>query len=201
MGRLADHHTYRASTLADHVRGGSLLRAIAGSTPRCAEVLDACNERHPTCRLRMPCPCPDSHIATSVEVHQWRERAGFSRTLPPPRSRNSQLLDLCEHIVASLVVDVDSLGVTPRQMGSPSGYTSDRSGPGAGRPSSNRLGISRALLFVEQSMAAAMKITSSSWLLRDCCRLSSARSWLGSRSQSTVKQRQPQLMKALVLRL
>ena len=65
---------------------------------------------------------------------------------PSPRSRNSQLLDLCEHIVASLVVDVDSLGVTPRQMGSPSGYTSDRSGPGAGRPSSNRLGISRALL-------------------------------------------------------
>ena len=111
----------------------------------------------------------------------------FTDTPPPHGLATSG--SLRAHIVASLVVGVNSLGVTPDRWGSPSGYTSDRSG----RPSSNRRGISRVLLFVEQSIAAAMKITSSRWLLRDCCLLSSARSWLGSKSQSTVRQRHPQL--------
>ena len=84
------------------------------------------------------------------------------------------------------------------RWGKPSGYTSDRRGPGAGRPSSNFLGISLARLFVEQSMAAAMKITSSSCLLKECCLRSSDRSWLSSNNQSTVRHRHPQLMNALV---
>ena len=47
-------------------------------------------------------------------------------------------------------------------------------------------------------MAAAMKITSSSCLLKDRCLRSSERSWLSSSNQSTVRQLQPQLIKALV---
>ena len=47
-------------------------------------------------------------------------------------------------------------------------------------------------------MAAARKIASSSWELRDFWRRGLDRSWLSSMSQSTVKHFHPQLMKALV---
>ena len=57
----------------------------------------------------------------------------------------------------------------------------DLRGCGAGLPSSNCLGIFfLALFLVEQSIAAPMKSTSSSWAARDDCRRGLARSWLSS---------------------
>ena len=87
------------------------------------------------------------------------------RVLPDaPTTATMQPLDLLEHVCTCLVVDFHPLGISGRQVGQPIWICFSR-GPG-GRPSSNLHGISLALLLVEQFCAAAMKIASSSWLLR-----------------------------------
>ena len=119
----------------------------------------------------------------------------FTHTASPPIP---QLLNFAQDIVAGFVVKVDSLGIPAVEVRQAIrvdlGSKRTRGCP----PSSNFLGISLALLFVEQSIAAAMKITSPSCLLRECCRRSSDRSWLSSNNQSTVMHCHPQLMNALV---
>ena len=138
---------------------------------------------------RLSCHNPDSIIACSWGRNQWRLRHGFSRTEPPPRRANCWIWSK-RNSVAELSVSTLFCWDWVRD-GSPSGNSSERSGFGAGRPSSKTRGISLARLFVLQSMAAQMKSTDWSWSARDLCRSGWLRSWDGSSNQSTGRHRQP----------
>ena len=95
----------------------------------------------------------------------WRSRCDLARAPAHMQSRSCRL----PHAL------LQGQSPVPRRPGRPSGYCSERSGCGAGRPSSNFRGISRARDLVEQSMAAAMKSTSNSCSCSSSCRRGSAR--------------------------
>lgn len=98
---------------------------------------------------------PVSIIRCSWGRCQCKLRHGFSRMEPPPRSARDWISSSTnEHALLSVATLAAS--AWPR-LGNPSGYSSDLNGCGAGLPLSKTRGISLALLFVQQSMAAQIK--------------------------------------------
>ena len=90
--------------------------------------------------------------------------------LPDAASTSFHLLDGIEDEGARLVPPPRTLSRSlPTRFGSPSGYSSLRSGPGAGRPSWNTRGISRARDLVLQSIAAKTNVASWSSVRRWAC--------------------------------
>ena len=127
----------------------------------------ACIGRPPNNMLRMWCqskartspwPAPEAATNADYEVGFLGWLSPLVAGEPPSQSRQTHMLH-CRYAPGPQS--------RPVSDASPSGSDSLRNGLGAGLPSLNSRGISRARDLVEQSKAAIIQSTSFSWLLKE----------------------------------